>query len=76
MMAKAKQENARKYISLHLTHLREITISVTGDDLKALGIPPGPRYRRLLAQLHDAKLDGIVKNREEEIAYVKKATGK
>ena len=75
MMAKAKQETAKKYISLYLTHLREVKISLTGDDLKTLGIPPGPRYRKLLAELLDAKLDGIVATRDEEIAYIRKKAG-
>ena len=39
---------------------------LTGDDLKNLGLPAGPRYRKLLAELLDAKLDGLVRNREEE----------
>jgi tRNA nucleotidyltransferase (CCA-adding enzyme) len=72
MMARAKRESARKYISLYLTHLRDVRISLTGDDLKALGIPPGPRYRKLLAELMDARLDGIVKTREDEVEFVKK----
>jgi len=71
MMAKAKKDTAKKYISLYLTRLRDIKVTLTGDDLKALGIPPGPRYRKLLKELLDARLDGTVKNREEEIAYVK-----
>ncbi|HUJ19803.1 MAG TPA: CBS domain-containing protein [Nitrospirota bacterium] len=71
MMAKAKQEEARKYISLYLTRLREVKVTLTGDDLKAIGIPPGPRYRRLLAELLDARLDGLVKTRDEEINFIK-----
>jgi tRNA nucleotidyltransferase (CCA-adding enzyme) len=71
MMAKARRETARKYISLYLTRLRSVRIALTGDDLKALGIPPGPRYKKLLAGLLDAKLDGLVKTREEEIEFVK-----
>ena len=72
MMAKAKQDAAKKYISLYLTHLREVKVTLNGDDLMRLGIPPGPRYRRLLAELLDAKLDGIVRNREEEVEYIRK----
>src|SRR5574341_576436 len=71
MMAKAKREIAKKYISLYLTHLRDQKITLTGDDLKALGIPPGPRYRKLLEEVLDAKLDGLVKNRGEELEFVK-----
>jgi tRNA nucleotidyltransferase (CCA-adding enzyme) len=72
MMAKAKQERAKKYISLYLTHLRNVKVTLTGDDLKALGIPPGPKYRKILAELLDAKLDGVIRSHENEIEYVKK----
>ena len=71
VMAKARHDKAKKYISLYLMHLRNVKVSITGDDLKTLGIPPGPRYRKLLAELLDAKLDGEVRNREEEIEFVK-----
>jgi tRNA nucleotidyltransferase (CCA-adding enzyme) len=73
MMAKARQEPAKKYISLYLTHLRNVKVMLSGEDLKALGIPPGPRYREILAGLLDAKLDGLVRNREQEIAFIKRA---
>jgi tRNA nucleotidyltransferase (CCA-adding enzyme) len=71
MMAKANREKAKKYISLYLTHLRDVKVALTGDDLKAMGIPPGPRYKKILAELLDAKLDNAVKNREQETAFVK-----
>ncbi len=72
MMAKSKQERAKKYISLYLTHLRNVKVTLTGDDLKLLGIPPGPKYRRILRELLDAKLDGLVSSHDEEIEFVKK----
>jgi tRNA nucleotidyltransferase (CCA-adding enzyme) len=75
MMAKAKQETAKKYISLYLAHLRNVKVMLTGNDLKALGIPPGPRYREILAELLDAKLDGLVRNRGEEIEFARKKAG-
>jgi tRNA nucleotidyltransferase (CCA-adding enzyme) len=40
-----------------------------------MGIPPGPRYRKLMEELLDAKLDGVVKSREEETVFVKKRSG-
>jgi hypothetical protein len=72
MMAKSKRESTRKYISHYLTQLRNVRISLRGDDLKTLGIPPGPRYRKLLSELMDARLDGEVKTREDEVEYVKR----
>ncbi|HUI66670.1 MAG TPA: CBS domain-containing protein [Nitrospirota bacterium] len=71
VMAKARQDTAKKYISLYLMHLRNVKVTITGDDLRTLGIPPGPKYRKLLAKLLDAKLDGEVRTREEEIEFVK-----
>ncbi len=71
MMAKAKQDAAKKYISLYLTHLRNVKIMLTGDDLKAIGIQPGPRYKKILAELLDAKLDGLVRNREDELDFAR-----
>lgn len=75
VMAKAKQETAKKYISLYLTHLRNVKVMLTGDDLKELGIPPGPRYKEILTELLDAKLDGLVRDREEELEFARKKTG-
>ncbi len=71
MMSKARKEPAKKYISLYLAHLRDVRIALTGDDLKRMGIPPGPRYKRILAGLLDARLDGIVRGREDEIRFVR-----
>ena len=40
--------------------------ATTGEDLKALGLPPGPRYREILGQLQNAYLDGEITNEVEE----------
>jgi tRNA nucleotidyltransferase (CCA-adding enzyme) len=50
-------------------------VELSGNDLKKMGIPPGPRYKKLLAELLDAKLDGRVRNREEEVAFVLERAG-
>jgi tRNA nucleotidyltransferase (CCA-adding enzyme) len=49
-----------------LVQWRHIKPAVTGNDLKARGIPAGPRYKEILTQLRAAWLDGEVKNLEEE----------
>ncbi len=45
---------------------------ITGDDLKALGIPPGPRYKVLLDAVREAQLDGRVNTLEEGLDLVKR----
>jgi tRNA nucleotidyltransferase (CCA-adding enzyme) len=49
-----------------LVKWRHVKATITGDDLKARGIPLGPHYKKILSQLRAAWLDGRVKNREEE----------
>ena len=72
LMAKTTQEGARKAVSLYFTQLKTIRLSVGGDDLKSLGIPPGPGYKVILSDLREARLNGKVLTHEDEIAYVRK----
>jgi HD domain len=44
---------------------------ITGDDLKALGLPPGPLYKELLDAVREAQLDGRVATREQALALVR-----
>lgn len=46
-------------------------LPLNGEDLKALGLPPGPRYRELLSALEDEMLEGRVGTREGAFAFVK-----
>ena len=48
---------------------------LNGDDLIALGVEPGPRIGRMLAELLWARLDGEVETREDEIEAVRRAAG-
>jgi poly(A) polymerase len=45
---------------------------ITGDDLKGLGIPPGPVYREILDAVRDAQLDKRVANREGALALIQR----
>jgi poly(A) polymerase len=33
---------------------------ISGDDLKKMGLPPGPRYREVLQKIEDAQLEGRI----------------
>jgi poly(A) polymerase len=43
---------------------------LTGHDLEALGLPPGPLYKKLLEAVREAQLDGTIRTREEALALV------
>jgi tRNA nucleotidyltransferase/poly(A) polymerase len=43
---------------------------LSGDDLLAHGVPPGPQYRTLLRRVREAQLDGEIHTKEEAMALV------
>ena len=43
---------------------------LTGNDLKAMGYPPGPQMGRILAAIEEAQLEGAVKTAEQARALV------
>jgi len=48
---------------------------VNGEDLKALGIEPGPQYKEILEKVRDAQLDGVISTREEAIEFIRRLLG-
>lgn len=45
---------------------------LTGDDLRALGYPPGPRFREILEAVEAAQLEGALATREQAEAFVRR----
>jgi tRNA nucleotidyltransferase (CCA-adding enzyme) len=72
LMGLVRKKSAKKAISLYVTDLRQAKTALTGDDLKAMGYPTGPVYGEMLRQLLDARLDSLVRNREEEEAFLRR----
>lgn len=62
----------RQRLESYLTDLRFVKPSLTGDDLKKMGIPEGRKLGQMLRKLKEAKLNGEVKSRQEERALVQK----
>lgn len=46
---------------------------ITGDDLRALGIEPGPLYRKLLGEVRRRQLDGELTTREAALEFARHA---
>ena len=46
---------------------------ITGDDLLAMGFPPGPKFARILSSVEDAQLEGQLKTKEEAMEYAARA---
>jgi poly(A) polymerase len=43
---------------------------VTGEDLKALGMKPGPEFKEILSAVSTRQLEGTLRNRDEALAWV------
>jgi tRNA nucleotidyltransferase (CCA-adding enzyme) len=62
---------AGQAIHLFLNRLKDIQVSLTGDDLIGMGITPGPQIKEILDLLHQAKLNGKITTRHDEEEVVR-----
>lgn len=65
-------EAVHRKLALYLSSLRHVTPSLSGDNLKYLGVPSGRKLGGTLRALKDARLDGVVTSSEEEEALVRR----
>ncbi|MBI5136256.1 MAG: CBS domain-containing protein [Nitrospirae bacterium] len=71
LMAATGSDPVRQSVSLYLSQLADMRVALSGDDLEALGIAPGPVYREILERLLWARIEGRVATRDEELARVR-----
>jgi tRNA nucleotidyltransferase (CCA-adding enzyme) len=62
---------AAEHIELYLNVLRHVHPSLTGEDIKKLGVPTGPKIKEILHRLREARLDGNVSTRKDEEELVR-----
>jgi tRNA nucleotidyltransferase (CCA-adding enzyme) len=72
MMAATKKQKVKKAISRYFTKLRQVNITLKGRDLKKMDLKPGPIYREILQALFDARLDGKLKTKADEIEFARR----
>ena len=72
LIAKARPDSVRRRLLVHLACNQDVKLSLTGADLKALGLKPGPRYKKILDRLLEARLDGEVKSETDERKLVER----
>jgi tRNA nucleotidyltransferase (CCA-adding enzyme) len=70
LLATLAKGSTREAVHRYLTTSWSIMPLLKGGDLHRLGLKPGPIYRRTLAALRAARLDGRLCTREDETAYV------
>jgi len=68
LRAKYHNKNLLKHIDAFFGSYNGTRIHISGDDLKHLGLKPGPRYQKIFRKILDARLNGAVKDKEGENA--------
>jgi tRNA nucleotidyltransferase (CCA-adding enzyme) len=80
----AKQVSAQHEVRLSLLkrHLvayvknKAVKTALTGRDLQAMGLQPGPQYKTILGKLLAARIDGMITTEADERAFVQKRLGR
>jgi len=71
MMASTRIEPVKKAISAYITKWRHEVTFLNGAGLKKMGYKPGPLFSEILDALLDARLNGAVHTKEDEIDFVR-----
>jgi tRNA nucleotidyltransferase (CCA-adding enzyme) len=58
---------AREHASAYLSRFRHVRPLLNGETLGEMGFPAGPAIGRMLDRLRDARLDGLISTRAEEL---------
>lgn len=73
MRAAFHNEGLEKSLSLYITQWRNEKADINGDDLKRIGVEPGPVYASLLRLALYSKLDGLAPTPKAQLACVLKS---
>jgi tRNA nucleotidyltransferase (CCA-adding enzyme) len=71
LMASTTNEKVKRLISKYFARLKGTRIELRGKDLVDMGFKPGPIFKEILQRLLEARLNNIVKTKEDEINFVK-----
>lgn len=71
VLSRTDNQNVKKKITDFLRHYNAARIFISGHDLRAHGINPGPDFKEILRKLLYAKLDGKFETKEEEFKYLR-----
>ncbi len=71
LLASLNDTRAQERIAVFLTHHNGSRAAISGSDLVALGLEPGPHYQQILRKVLNARLDGKLSNREDELEYAR-----
>ncbi|PIP21125.1 MAG: hypothetical protein COX40_01075 [Candidatus Omnitrophica bacterium CG23_combo_of_CG06-09_8_20_14_all_40_11] len=67
-----ENQNLKKHIEDFFEIYNGMRLYISGADLYKLGLAPGPYYQKIFHRVLNAKLDGLVKTKKEELELIKK----
>ncbi len=71
IMSRTSNIKVHKRVKRFFAEYSPVRIKVTGEDLKDLGILPGPYYNKIMRTILHAKLEGKVSTKRDEIKLIK-----
>lgn len=66
----SESPTVRKALNSYLTDSRYVKPFLDGDEIVSMGIPKGPLVGQILRELRNARIDGKITTRDEEIRFV------
>ncbi len=72
LLAACSSERVSSYAELYFDKYCKLAkIKLTGDDLMKMGMQPGPTFNSIFKALRDARVNGQVASRDEEVIFVR-----
>jgi tRNA nucleotidyltransferase (CCA-adding enzyme) len=75
LMAKANNVKVKQVISSYFAKLKGTRIQIRGEDLLGMGFQPGPIFKEIFDRLLEARLNNLIKTKEDEIKFVENTFG-
>ncbi len=73
LLALIDSERVNKFATLYFTQYhQQARVELNGNDLNSLGVQPGPLYQEVFRSLREARLNGLVKSKDDELLWVKR----
>lgn len=72
LKAKYANPNLQRHIEDFFEIYNGMRIYVSGHDLGGMGLSPGPGYKKIFTTVLNAKLNGRVKTKEQELSLIRK----
>ena len=72
LFEKSKDALVKKRIEKYLTEYKKTAVFLSGKDLTDLGMKPGPIYAKILKLIFYLQMNGILDNRNKQLAFLKR----